>query len=157
MGASDVVEVVRGVGVEVCLSGGWAVDALLGEQTRKHDDLDLWLPAVDLHRAFQGLTRLGIDRIFPWPGDRPWNFVLHDGARRRLDLHLYETRADGRIHYGSAVQGESFPAAALDGRGTVGGVPVRCEAVEWSLKWHSGYPPRDKDRHDMRLLRERFG
>ncbi|GAB2576315.1 aminoglycoside nucleotidyltransferase [Paractinoplanes abujensis] len=153
----DVVEVVQGPGADVCLSGGWAVDALLGEQTRKHDDLDIWLPADQLHEAFEGLTRLGIDRIHPWPGDRPWNFVLHDGARRRLDLHLYEVRPDGRLHYGSALHGESFPAAALAGQGSVGGIPVRCEAVEWSLRWHTGYPPRDKDHHDIRLLRERFG
>lgn len=33
-------------GVDVRLSGGWAVDALLGEQTRIHSDLDLRLDAT---------------------------------------------------------------------------------------------------------------
>lgn len=28
---------------EVWVGGGWGVDALLGEQTRQHSDLDLWL------------------------------------------------------------------------------------------------------------------
>jgi lincosamide nucleotidyltransferase A/C/D/E len=27
--------------VNACVGGGWAVDALLGEQTREHADLDL--------------------------------------------------------------------------------------------------------------------
>lgn len=31
-------------GVDACVGGGWAVDALLREQTREHSDLDLWLP-----------------------------------------------------------------------------------------------------------------
>ena len=30
---------------EVWVGGGWGVDALLGEQTREHSDLDLWLNA----------------------------------------------------------------------------------------------------------------
>jgi tRNA nucleotidyltransferase/poly(A) polymerase len=34
-------------GVDACVGGGWAVDALLGEQTRAHTDLDPWLPAAD--------------------------------------------------------------------------------------------------------------
>ena len=29
------------IGVEVWIDGGWGVDALLGEQTRPHKDLDI--------------------------------------------------------------------------------------------------------------------
>lgn len=160
MTAADVVAVVSelgGRGVAVCVGGGWGVDALLGTQTRDHSDLDVWLPAEQLEQAFVGFGRLGVDRVYPWPGDRPWNFVLHDGGRLRVDLHLYESRADGTVHYGSALDGVSFPAAALDGTGVVGGMRVRCEAAEWSVRWHTGYPVRDKDRHDVRLLCARYG
>ncbi|MBM2619866.1 aminoglycoside nucleotidyltransferase [Actinoplanes sp. LDG1-06] len=160
MDASDVVGLVTeldGRGVDVCLSGGWAVDALLGEQTREHSDLDVWIRAEKLHEAFLGLAHRGVDRIFPWAGDRPWNFVLHDGGRLRVDLHLYEVRADGDLHYGSALGGETFAAAALGGKGVVGGVAVRCEDAEWAVRWHTGYPARDKDRHDVARLCERFG
>ena len=91
------------------------------------------------------------------PGDRPWNFVLHDGAAIRTDLHLYEVRPDGQIHYGSAIDGVTFPAEALSGEGLIAGVPVRCEAPEWSVRWHTGYPARDVDRHDVPRLCARFG
>ena len=30
--------------VEIIIDGGWAVDALLGEQTRPHEDLDIAMP-----------------------------------------------------------------------------------------------------------------
>ena len=143
--------------VEYCLSGGWAVDALLGEQTREHSDLDLWLPAAHLGRLFIAFARIGLDRIFPWPGDRPWNFVLHDGRGLRVDLHLYETLDGGTIHYGSAIEPFEFPAAALSGSGSILGVAVRCELAEWTLRWHTGYPPREVDRHDVARLVERFG
>jgi lincosamide nucleotidyltransferase A/C/D/E len=99
----------------------------------------------------------GVDRVFPWPGDRPWNFVLHDGARRRVDLHLYEPRPGGSLHYGSATGGVAFPAAALAGSGAIAGVEARCEAPEWAVDWHTGYPPRPADHHDVPRLCARFG
>lgn len=143
--------------VDVCVGGGWGVDALLKEQTRAHSDLDVWASAAHLERLFVAFVEAGIDRVFPWPGDRPWNFVLHDGVRLRIDLHLYEPLPDGSLHYGSVVGGVAFPAEALAGRGLIAGMPVRCEAAEWAVRWHTGYPPRDVDRHDVPLLCERFG
>lgn len=143
--------------VDVCVGGGWGVDALLREQTREHSDLDVWAPAGHLERLFVALAEAGIDRIFPWPGDRPWNFVLHDGGRRRIDLHLYESLADGSVHYASAVDGVVFPAEALAGDGQIAGMAVRCEAAEWAIRWHTGYPPREVDHHDVPLLCGRFG
>jgi lincosamide nucleotidyltransferase A/C/D/E len=159
MTAEDVVELVTGLddhGVDACLSGGWAVDALLGEQTRPHSDLDLWAPAGHLERLFVALAGVGVDRILPRPGDRPWNFVLHDGDRRSVDLHLYEPLPDTTVHFGSVVDGITFPAEALAGHGRVAGLAVRCEAPRWAVRWHTGYPPRPTDRHDVRLLCSRF-
>jgi len=159
MSEDDAVALLRRLGehrVDACVGGGWGVDALLGRQTREHSDLDLWLPAAHLEHLFVAFAAVGLDRIFPWPGDRPWNFVLHDGADLRVDLHLYEACPDGSVYYGSALDGEVFPAEALDGAGTIAGVPVRCEAAEWSLRWHTGYQARDVDHHDVPLLCRRF-
>ena len=47
MTAPDVAELVAFLeenGLEIYLDGGWAVDAVLGEQTRPHDDLDIAMP-----------------------------------------------------------------------------------------------------------------
>lgn len=143
-------------GVPFCLGGGWGVDALLGAQTREHSDLDLWCPDAQLHELLRTLVSLGVDRVHPWPGDRPWNWVLHDG-RHRVDLHLYEPAAAGRWHYGSALSGDTFPDEALAGQGLVDGLPVRCESPAWAVRFHTGYPPRDVDRHDMGMLCARFG
>ncbi len=33
-------------GVQVWVDGGWGVDALIGYQTREHDDLDLVIPSI---------------------------------------------------------------------------------------------------------------
>lgn len=144
-------------GVETCVGGGWAVDALLQRQTRPHSDLDLWLPGEHLERLFTAFVASGLDRVFPWPGDRPWNFVLHDGLHLRVDLHFYERLPGGSLHYGSAVDGAVFPAEALTGEGRILGTAVTCESPEWAVRWHTGYPPRAVDHHDVALLCHRFG
>ena len=74
-----------------------------------------------------------------------------------VDLHLHEALADGSLHYGSVVDGGPFAADALGGSGTIAGVTVRCESAEWSVAWHTGYPPRPVDHHDVPLLCHRYG
>lgn len=143
-------------GVDACVGGGWAVDALLGKQTRHHSDLDVWVPAEQAHEALVAIESAGLDRIYPWPGDRPWNFVLHDAGQLRIDLHFVETLREGGWHYGPALGGETIPPSALDGAGVIGGQPVRCESPEWSVRCHTGYPMRPVDRHDVTLLCHHF-
>jgi lincosamide nucleotidyltransferase A/C/D/E len=144
-------------GVDPVVGGGWAVDALLEEQTREHSDLDLWLRADQAELVFRGLAECGIDRLLTWPGDRPWNFVLTNGAALRVDLHFYEHAAEGLLHYGSAVSGVTFPPVALAGRGKIAGTTVRCETPDWVIRWHADYPPRAVDRKDVAALCQRFG
>lgn len=150
--ALRVLQVLEAHGVGAVVGGGWGVDALVGRQTREHSDLDLWVAAEAFEPFVVAAGELGIDRLSPWPGDRPWNFVVTDGSLLRVDLHLHEELPDGEVHYGSALSGVRFPQSALRGTGVIGGRPVRCEAPEWSLRWHQGYPPRDVDRHDVALL-----
>jgi len=159
MSAQQAVELVNELAaarIDVCVGGGWAVDALLGEQTRRHSDLDLWITAADFEPLIKTLAVRGLDRLLPWGGDRPWNIVLHDGGHLRVDLHLYEPRTDGTWHYGSALLGHSFPDEALAGIGIIDGTAVRCDAPEWSVRWHTGYRPREIDRHDVNQLCQRF-
>jgi lincosamide nucleotidyltransferase A/C/D/E len=144
-------------GTSVCVGGGWAVDALLGRATREHEDLDLWVEAPDTEGLFVAFAELGVDRIHPWPGDRPWNFVLHDGDSLRVDLHLYEARGDGRLQYGSVSAPFVFSVDDLSGTGEIAGIPVRCERPEFALRNHTGYPVRDVDRHDVSVLCRHFG
>jgi lincosamide nucleotidyltransferase A/C/D/E len=37
----DILAALRQAGVDVWIGGGWGIDALVGEQTRPHRDLDL--------------------------------------------------------------------------------------------------------------------
>jgi lincosamide nucleotidyltransferase A/C/D/E len=154
--AERIVSSLRRAGVEATVGGGWAIDALLGEQTRPHSDLDLWVAAEDLEALARTFVDLGLDRLLPWGNDRPWNFVVHDGGDRRVDLHFYEHLSGGRVHYGSVRGGDVFDRACLRGHGTIDEAGLVCESPEWALQCHTGYPPRAVDRHDVKHLCAKF-
>ena len=154
--ARDLLTVVRANGASVCVGGGWGVDALVGEQTREHADLDLWVEAADTEKVFAAFVDCGVDRIYPWPGDRPWNFVVHDSGSRRVDLRFYETFDGHRLRYGNAAHPFIFEGRDLPGRGEIAGMPVRCETPEFALANHAGYELCDTDRHDIATLCDRF-
>jgi len=138
------------------VSGGWAIDALLGEQHRPHSDLDVWVEAASTEALIVALVESGVDRLYPWPGDRPWNFVVHDGRRRRVDLHLYERLDGGWLQFGSVRSPYRFTERDLEGGGSIGGHAVRCESAVFALANHTGYEPRDVDRQDVARLCDRF-
>jgi lincosamide nucleotidyltransferase A/C/D/E len=144
-------------GVSACVGGGWSVDASVGTPTRPHVDLDLWVAADQAEGLLATLVAQGVDQIHPWPGDRPWNFVLHDGRSRRVDLHFYEALGGERLQYGSVNAPFLFSEQDLSGEGVIDGLAVRCERPEFALNNRLGYPARDVDAHDVALLCSHFG
>jgi lincosamide nucleotidyltransferase A/C/D/E len=153
MGASDVAELLDYLeqsGLEVHVDGGWAVDPLLGEETRSHDDLDVAIP----HGQVPLLRRLMATRGFhEQPKADSWecNFVLADANDRRLDVHSYTLDAAGKN-----ASGVPYAAEHLTGTGVIAGRPVRCIDPAWLVKFHTGYKIDERDHHDVRLLCERF-
>lgn len=143
-------------GLVVWVDGGWAVDAILGEETRPHGDLDVVVQEKDL----EALTNL-LDRGGYRPQVRndtsPWNFVLGDAKGREVDVHVVRLDAAGDGIYGPPERKVSYPADALTGRGVIGGVPVRCISAEWLVQFHVGYAFDDQDVADVLALHWRLG
>ena len=46
-------------GIETIVDGGWGVDALLGRQTRFHEDLDIAIPHKDVPKLRKLLAEKG--------------------------------------------------------------------------------------------------
>jgi lincosamide nucleotidyltransferase A/C/D/E len=159
MTAAAVLEIIRlleRAAIELWLDGGWAVDALLGEQTRFHKDVDIILQERHLPKLREILASNG---FAIQPGGTPSNFVLADGAGLEVDVHAIVFDREGNGVYQMA-SGEEwiFPAPGFDGRGTINGMIVRCLSAEVQVLCHAhGYVPAEKDFRDMELLQARFG
>jgi len=155
----DVVDFYRTItllGVGLWIDGGWGVDALLGEQTRPHEDLDIAIQAKDvpvLRRLLQARGYADIKLEIA----RPWNFVLGDENGREIDVHVIVLDDQGDGIYGPPEKGEKYPAASLTGTGNIDGQAVRCISPEWMVKFHFGYDLKDKDFRDVSALCNKFG
>jgi lincosamide nucleotidyltransferase A/C/D/E len=159
MTASALVELLRlfeRASIPVWLDVGWGVDALLGEQTRKHKDVDIIPRVSDVEK----LRELLAERNFAFKeGKPPDSFVLADGAGLEVDVHAAAFDGEGNGVY-RMQNGEDwvYTAEHLSGRGKVGALTVRCLTPEAQVLCHAyGYVPAEKDYHDMELLEERFG
>jgi lincosamide nucleotidyltransferase A/C/D/E len=138
-------------GIKVVVDGGWGVDALLGEQTRVHGDLDIALEHKDVPKLRALLEAVGY-RDVPRDDTRDCNFVMGDEHGHEVDFHSYTFDTHGTL-----VFGVEYPLDSLDGTGFIQGYPVRCISAEWMVKFHSGYALDEHDYRDVSALCERFG
>ena len=122
--------------IEVILDGGWGVDALLGEQTRTHADLDIVLLYQDV----------------PRPDTRPVNFVMGDAHGRQVDIHTYTLDRENHPE-----QGLDYPLESLRGTGSILGHAVRCIDARNMVQFHTGYTLDQDDYLDVKALCRRFG
>lgn len=150
-----ITEVLESANVSYWLDGGWGIDALVGEQTRPHDDLDLVIELGLSEKAITRLSRMGFTLI---EDERPTRFVLRDAGDRRVDFHTVtfdqggggvQVLQDGRTY--------RYPSDGFTGTGVVAGRRMSCLTAEVQIECHVGYEPDANDFHDMRLLGERFG
>ena len=152
----EVLQLLERASVRVWLDGGWGVDALLGEATRSHRDLDVILAAGDVQQLREALAAGG---FAPKPGGSATNFVLADSRGREVDVHAiaFDARGFGVFRLPDG-RSWPFPPSAFRGRGRIGGREVSCLSAEAQVQCHGqGYAPVEKDLADMERLQERFG
>ena len=147
----EFVELLRQHHIEVCIDGGWGVDALLGKQTRTHADLDIAIPHKEVDKVRGLLEQRGYQEM---PRDDSWecNFVLGDDQGHEIDIHTYTFDAHGNLIFGV-----EYPYDSLKGTGSVNGYPVQCITPEWMVKFHTGYPLDENDYRDVKALCRHFG
>jgi 2'-5' RNA ligase len=153
--AVDVTAALERAGVRSWVLGGWAADAVVGEQTRDHIDLDIVFEgeAAAEEIAINALRPLGFEfvRREPVPGWLPTRTVLSDNQGHLVDLHqarfaerIVARTADGRVL--ELDRAEAFTT------GNIGGRQVPCLAARLQIAVHRGYESREIDRHDVALL-----
>jgi len=154
MTATAVLELVRLFDenqIEVIIDGGWGVDALLGEQTRPHTDLDIAVPHKYVPQIKAILEARGYMDV-PRPDTRDCNFVIGDDRGHDVDIHTYSYDEQGNLVFGLP-----YPLDSLNGIGLITNYPVRCITPDWLVKFHTGYQKDENDFRDVKALCQRFG
>lgn len=154
--AADLARLFETSGIDAWLDGGWAVDAAVGRQTRRHKDLDIILRNADIPRLLKLLEAQGFQRK---AGGTQSNFVLNYASGREIDVHTveFDSAGNGVYQMGDGSQW-IFPAEGFAGRGVIHGVEVRCLTPAVQVLCHAhGYVPTEKDFDDMELLAACFG
>jgi lincosamide nucleotidyltransferase A/C/D/E len=150
-----IVDLLEAQGLQVWLDGGWGVDALVGRQTRKHDDLDVAIVLAEADAVIASLAGLGYQ---VHADEMPTRLDLRDDQDHRVDLHplTFDQAGNGLQQLQDGNYG-TYTAEGLSGRGRVGRRPVRCLSRDLQLRFHAGYERDDNDRHDIELLRRLAG
>lgn len=139
-----VLALLRQAKVDIWIGGGWGIDALAGEQTRDHRDLDLMHRQDQEDAVVATLQEAGFAETLNW---RPIRFVVTAPDGREIDLHPLVFADDG-----SAVQASpeperpfTYPSSCFV-TGTIQGTPVPCLSAEQQVYFHQGYVPSERDR-----------
>jgi lincosamide nucleotidyltransferase A/C/D/E len=139
---------------EYWLEGGWGVDAIIGRQTRPHNDIDICFDTHDETRLIERFEVLGFRII---EDVRPTRFVLKHPDRREIDMHPVVFDETG-VGLQLVLDGVPFvyPRSGFTS-GTINGQAVSCISAERLVAFHMGYEPDDNDRHNMRMLKQHLG
>ena len=141
------------------------MDALLGDETREHKDLDVLLPLAALPATMHLVMQEGFRLAYIWPESRaitgrdallgqpiPSAFVLTDDADREIDVHVYDL-LDSRVETLWDTS-RTLKSDDLAASGRIGGVEVRCMTAAMQLICHQGYDLPSSHAQDVRLLRQ---
>lgn len=151
----SIIQLIKKNNIDVWLDGGWAVDALLGQQTRLHNDLDITIQQKDIPKIRKLLTKKDYKDV-PRKDTSEWNFVLGDNKKHLIDIHAIIFDKKGNGLYGPLKKGIMYPAGSFKGIGVINKKRFKCISAEYLVKFHTGYKPKDKDYKDVSLLCERF-
>lgn len=135
--------------IKVWIDGGWGVDALIGKQTRPHNDLDIAIERRDVVKLRNILRNKGF-REKEQANSTEWNFVMENNGKE-IDIHVFEFDDKGNNIYGIA-----YPKESLVGIGTINRKTVRCVSAEYAIKFRENYKLKEKDLKDVKALRNKF-
>ncbi|WP_203567540.1 nucleotidyltransferase domain-containing protein [Aestuariimicrobium ganziense] len=136
------------------INGGWGVDALVGQQTRPHLDIDLYLDGLHFDALIEWLESRGYQLEGDYmPVAQTMTRINHDDrVVHRVDVHPMVLDDEGSGY--QSVEKEGYFHHPVGDRtvGTVEGRNVVVGSIEHQEHLHKGYLPRDVDLHDLMEL-----
>jgi len=149
--AVEIISYAEDNGINVWLDGGWGVDALLKMETRKHNDIDLFIEKDKEKKFIDIIKEKGFFEIkekYTTESHTVWK----DLKGRIIDLHIFEFNEEGNLIF----EGQIYPSTVFSGIGEIDNKVVKCINAEDQVLFHLGYEHDENDIHDVKLLCEKF-
>ncbi len=151
---SDAIEIIslfQSKGIVIYLDGGWGVDALVGFESRAHNDIDIFIEQQNKDYAVKLLMNHRYsEKVMEYTTLD--HTVWQDDKERIIDLHIFSLNSKDDFVF----EGASYPKEIFSGKGRIGDLEVNCITPEWQIIFHSGYELDDNDIKDVLLLCNRF-
>lgn len=146
-----VIEIFEKSNIKYWLDGGWGVDVLSGKQTRVHRDIDINYDANEKEKLLKILFEYGY-QIETDCGDI--RMELYSQELGYLDIHPFHLDDDGGAKQANPEGGWfEFPACFF-GTALFADKNISCISLEGQLLFHTGYELREKDKHDIAILKQ---
>ena len=149
----DLLKSIEEINVPTWIGGGWGVDALVGFQSRPHNDIDIYIDSTGADAFIKMLKQKDYVEI-KTEFTNNVHSVWRNPEGLTVDVHLLDfDENDTEAFY---FDKEPYPSYVLDGKGKIGGIPVNCFTAEAQLLFHQGYEHGENDIHDVLLLCKTF-
>lgn len=86
--AIEIISILENAGIKVFIDGGWGVDALIGYQSRAHNDIDIFIESSNKDNSFKILHDNGYKEI-KMDYSTTDHSVWKDKKDRIIDLHIF--------------------------------------------------------------------
>ncbi|CCV63776.1 putative aminoglycoside nucleotidyltransferase [Alteracholeplasma palmae J233] len=149
--ATGIIKYITEAQIDLWLDGGWGVDALLNEQTRAHNDIDIFIQEKDKLNVIQLIKEKGFIEVIETYTTKN-HTVWQDNKNRIIDLHIFNFIEDKYVVF----EDLKFPKDVLNGVGEIDGITVKCINAESQVLFHLGYDFDENDVHDVKLLCKKF-
>ncbi|MGJ6981626.1 nucleotidyltransferase domain-containing protein [Aestuariimicrobium soli] len=144
-------------GITYQVNGGWGVDALVGEQTREHSDVDVFVDGEAFESVSDWLLARGYTEEQDFLPVAVWYVQATDERINRVDLHPMVLDDDGNGYQsGEKEQYFHHPADART-TGTIAGRSVVVGNRDHLISLHQGYLPQASDLHNLMQLEKLRG
>ena len=149
--ALEVLSMFEDAAIKIFLDGGWGIDALVGYESRQHNDIDVFIEDCDKLKALNALMKAGyVEMIMDYTTLN--HTVWHDKNDRIIDLHFFTYDCNRNLIF----EGETYPSDVFSGKGHICHKDIACIAPDYQLQFHSGYELDENDIKDVVLLCETF-
>ena len=146
-----VINLLENADITYWLDGGWGVDALAGKQTREHRDIDINFDAQQTEQLLDLLLEYGYEV------DTDWAFIrieLYSEKYGYLDIHPFVLNEDGTAKQ-ATLEGDWYEFEKdVFGSTIFEGKTIPCISLEGQKLFHTAYELRDKDIHDIAILKD---